>query len=222
MKSTYVKPQLIYFDIRGRAEAIRLLLEDVACEYEDIRVPQDDWSAIRPTTPFGRVPVYREGEMEVPETYAIINYLGRKFGLLGGDESSRVRCDVAVEALRDYGNRIAVVFGAKSSGSDDGRREFIQDELPERLSALQNFYISNSVGNEYWAGESVTVADYVAFYFIEGVRDQFPKALAHFEGLAAFHMEFASRPRIRDYLVSGRRPTALFFGPSGKIYPRKD
>ena len=176
---------------------------------------------MKPTTPFGRVPVYREGDMEIPETYAIINFLGRKFDLLGADEASRIRCDVTLEALKDYGNRLAAVFGALSSVSDGERKAFVQKELPERLSALDTFYSTNPSQSGFWAGESATVADFVAFYFVEGIADQFPQALSGLEGLRRFHTNFSSRPRIRDYLVSDRRPAALFFGPSGKIYPRK-
>ena len=214
------KPQLIYFDIRGRAEVIRLLLEDVGAEYEDVRVSQDDWAQIRSSMPFRRVPVYRERNLEIPETYAILGFLGRRHGLLGSTEPNRIRCDVAVEAFRDYGNRVATVFGALSGGGDDARRRFVAEELPERLRGLESFYGSRPAETVYWAGESTTVADYAAFHLLEGIADQFPEALSNHPELRTFQDRFSARPRIADYLSSSRRPAALFFGPSGKIYPR--
>lgn len=35
--------KLTYFDIRGKAEIIRLILAQVGVEYEDIRIGQDEW-----------------------------------------------------------------------------------------------------------------------------------------------------------------------------------
>jgi glutathione S-transferase len=81
-------PQILYFDIRGRAEPIRLLLEDAGVPYVDKQVSLDEWGAIRGTTPFHRMPVYSEDDKEIPESFAIMNYLGRKHGLLGGDETA--------------------------------------------------------------------------------------------------------------------------------------
>jgi len=221
MSKRVQKPKLIYFDIRGRAEPIRLVLEEMGVAYEDVQILMEEWPEIRPTTPFGRLPVYREGELEIPETYAILSYLGRKYDLLGTDEASRIRCDVAVEALRDYGDRIGAVFGALSSTSKDARKTFVEAELPERLSALEAIYVANSQGSGFWTGGSLSIADFAAFYSIEGIADHFPNALADFEGLRAFEAAFSSRPRIRDYLASDRRPAALFYGPSGKIFPRE-
>ncbi len=212
------KPQIVYFDIRGRAEPIRLLLEEMGAEYEDRQITLEDWPEIRPTTPFGRMPIYRDGDVEIPETFAILRHLGRKYDLLGEDEASRIRCDVTIESWRDYGNRMAAVFGAKSD-SESARKVFVAEELPELLSDLESFYVANPSQSFCWAGDSLTIADFAAFHLIEGVGNSFQKILSSFEGLSKFRMQFASRPRIREYLDSPRRPAALYYGPAGKIYP---
>jgi glutathione S-transferase len=216
------KPQLVYFDIRGRAEPIRLLLEDMGAEYEDVQITENDWPNIKPTTPFGRMPVFRDGKHQIPETYAILYFLGRKYDLLGTDEPSRIRCDVTLETIKDFGNRSAAVFGALSgSDSDDRRRAFVEQEAPALISALETFYGQNSSQNGFWAGDSLTIADFSAFNFVEGIENQFPGALASFSQLDGFRKQFAARPRVRDYQTSARRPAALFYGPEGKIYPSK-
>ncbi len=213
------KPQITYFDIRGRAEPIRLLLEDVGVQYEDRQITLDEWPKLRDTTAFHRMPIYREGDREIPESFAIMNYLGRKFDLLGEDEDSRVRCDVVIEAWRDYGNRVANVFGALSQ-SEPARIEFIETEQPSLLKDLETFYLRKSTKTPYWAGNSPTVGDFVAFHLIEGIANQFPKLLSRFGALKEFQEHFSDRPNIRAYLISSRRPSALFYGPNGKIFPR--
>ena len=213
-------PQILYFDIRGRAEPIRLLLEFVGTEYIDNQITPDDWETIRTTTPFRRMPVYTEGDIEIPEAFAIMSFLGRKHGLLGDTEEGRIRSDVATEAWRDYGNRVANTFGALSN-SEIARETFLAEEQPRLLADLEAYYlIRPDKQSPFWAGESPTIGDFAAFHLIEGLAGQFPQVLRRFGALQEFHNQFASQAPIRRYLDSPRRPAALFYGPVGKIYPK--
>lgn len=212
------KPQIMYFDIRGRAEPIRLLLEFCNVDYVDRQVTLEEWESIRATTPFRRMPVYSEGDLVIPEAFAIINYLGRKYGLQGESEPARVRCDVTIEAWRDYGNRIASVFGARST-NEDARKLFLKEEQPTLLSDLEAFFLARDLPSPYWAGGTPTTADFAAFHLIEGLVNQSPNVLQRFGGLRKFHEHFAALTSVKEYLTSARRPAALFYGPNGKIFP---
>jgi glutathione S-transferase len=213
-------PQLTYFEIRGRAEPIRLLLEEAGVVYDDVQISQDEWPKRKPSMPFGQVPMYREGDLELVQSHAILRHLARKHGLDGRDERQRVRCDIAIEAFRDIGDRMGAVFGALGSNRADHQKAFVEDELPERLAALERFYDSNPAGPPFWVGEALTVADILAFNFIEGFEAAFPDSLRSTPHLREFSQQFAGRPRIQAYFQSDRRPAALMYGPSGKIYPR--
>ncbi len=162
--------------------------------------------------------MYSESDLEIPETFAILNHLGRKYGMLGDTEVARVRCDVTIEIWRDYGNRIAHTFGALSKSEAD-RKRFVGEELPELLNPIEIYYGARGTETPYWAGEVITIADFVAFDMIDGAASQFPDALARFPALKTFRAHFANRPNIERYLVSSRRPDALFYGSNGKIYP---
>jgi hypothetical protein len=48
---------LSYFDAQGSAEATRLTLSIGAVPFTDRRVSRDDWAALKPTTPYGELPV---------------------------------------------------------------------------------------------------------------------------------------------------------------------
>jgi len=220
-----VTPEIIYFDIRGRAEPIRLLLEDVGVGYVDTQITLEEWPAVRETTPFRRMPLYREGDLEIPEAFAIMRYLGRKFDLLGEDGAAQIRCDVTIEAWRDYGNRVANIFGALSN-SESARKAFTEQEQPVLLGDLESFYLKNTKLKKntkvaYWAGNSPTIADFAAFHLISGLANRFPETLSRFGALREFHEHFSSRPNIKEYLSSSRRPAALFYGPNGKIFPKE-
>jgi len=59
------KPKLMYFDAPvSRGEECRLALHVAGVEFEDVRVKRDEWPKLKPTTPYGSVPVF-----EIPATH---------------------------------------------------------------------------------------------------------------------------------------------------------
>lgn len=49
-------PHITYFDARGRAEPIRLILEESATPYSETRVALGEWTAVKPALPLGQTP----------------------------------------------------------------------------------------------------------------------------------------------------------------------
>lgn len=205
------KPQLVYFDIRGRAEAIRLLLEEVGVEYDDLRISRHEWAELQPRTPFGQLPLFREGDLELAQSHAILRHLARVHDLDGRDEPERLRSDVAVEALRDADEQLGSALWRPGFANE--RTRFVEGELARSLRALARLFETS--GAPFWAGPSPTLADVFAFAFLEDVEALFPGALAGAPPLAGFRERFAARPRIAAYLRSSRRPEAIMYGPSG-------
>ena len=55
------RPTLTYFDMRGRAEAIRLLFTDQGIVFMDRRIRSaQSWQALQGTLPLGRLPHYTD------------------------------------------------------------------------------------------------------------------------------------------------------------------
>lgn len=81
-----------------------------------------------------------------------MHFLGRQHGLLGTDTASRIRCDVTVEVWRDYNARVERMFSDDST-SEATRAAFVENELPERLAALESFYSQNASRTNHWVGD---------------------------------------------------------------------
>ena len=94
-------PTIIYFDIRARAEPIRLILEEVGIQYADQQITDEAWSKLRSKTPFGWLPAYRDRDLEIWQSHAIYRHLARTHNLYGATEEERIRCDIVEEALAD-------------------------------------------------------------------------------------------------------------------------
>jgi len=202
---------LTYFDIRGRAECIRLLLEEIGVAYEDRQITNAEWQDLKPRTPFGQLPLLRIGDVELVQTMAIVRHLARTHGLSGHTEAERTRCDIAVEAIRDADHHLGALVW--TPGFEENRTSIIENELPARLSPLERFLASNPARTLFWAGAALTFADVIAFDYLENTEALFPGALSATERLSQFRDQMAKRPAIKAYLESGRRPLAIMYGP---------
>ena len=69
--------KLLYFDMAGRAEMIRLAFHVGGVDFEDERVPRDQWPVVKPTTPRGQVPTLTLDDGTVlTESGALLRYAG--------------------------------------------------------------------------------------------------------------------------------------------------
>ena len=94
---------LAYWDIRGLAQPIRMLLEYSGANYKDIRYKCGDapgfdlseWTSVKFKLglDFPNLPYLIDGSIKVTQSNAILRYLGRKFGLDGKTEEDKVSRD---------------------------------------------------------------------------------------------------------------------------------
>lgn len=92
-------PKLTYFDVRGRAEVIRLLLKETGTAYTEHRVSLEEWPTLKSTLAFGQLPLYEENGLVLNQSQAIYRHLGRLFNLYGDNEQERIPCDIEQETF---------------------------------------------------------------------------------------------------------------------------
>ncbi len=211
-------PTVIYFDIRARAEPIRLVLEEMGSQYVDQQITDEEWSKLRPKTPFGWLPAYRDGDLEIWQSHAIYRHLARVFNLYGSTEEERIRCDVVEEALADLNSLIG--RAPWRPDFDRAREEFIESELSPMLDRLERFLRGNPLGSSFWVGSSLTFVDLIALAHLDCTGSMFPEAMPGHSTLQEFCDGIARRPRIAAYLRSERRPQGIQYGPGGRIDAR--
>jgi glutathione S-transferase len=196
-------PILKYFNVRGKAETIRFLLEDNQIEYKEERHQIDQFRKTKTDYPFQQLPIYiTEDDIEIPQTQAILRYLARKHDLYGKSETERIRCDVFQEALVDSRDELVKFFVDKEFHQK--RESFCNKHLENRLNLLENFYNKN--GGNYSVGETVTYVDYLLLSYLDYVRVFDYERLKKFKLLCEFRNRFSERKNIMEYLKSERRP----------------
>ena len=140
-------PKLTYFAVRGRAEVIRLLLEETGTEYTEHRVSLEEWPAFKPTLAFGQLPLYEEGDLVLNQSQAIYRHLARKFNLYGSNEQERTRCDIVQETFVEAQQNIGGFFWNPEFAKLRDNYEAV--ELPALLERLLKLYKLNSSNSGY-------------------------------------------------------------------------
>jgi glutathione S-transferase len=200
-------PLLTYFDVRGRAEVIRLILEETGTPYRERRVQMSEWPTLKPTLPFGQLPTYEADGLLILQSHAIYRHLARLHNLYGKTEQERVRCDIVEETFVDAQSNVGGFYWRPDFA--EKRDEYTATTLPDLLSRLQRLLEQNHNGTGFWVGDDLTYVDFCAWHLLDYVRPFSQKTLDRFEKLNAFKQRIEARPRIAAYLKSERRPKTL-------------
>ena len=79
--------KLIYFDMNGRADAIRTMLAHANFKYDDQRITSEEFALLRQRNglPLGSMPVWEEDGYMVCQSSAILRMLGIRCGYYSED-----------------------------------------------------------------------------------------------------------------------------------------
>jgi glutathione S-transferase len=196
-----------YFPTRGRAEPIRLLLEDQGVPWRDDPVPVEEWRRKKREMPFGKLPVFRQGDLEIPESHAILRHLAHRHELYGRDGNEAIRCDILQEVLHDAIEQFADLMWDQEFA--DKREGFTRKRLIPMLKNLERFLENTNASRSHWIGSGNTYVDYIGHVYLDMVRALATDVLQSFDRLWELYQAFQERPRIRAYRESDRRYPTL-------------
>ncbi|XP_038049094.1 glutathione S-transferase-like isoform X1 [Patiria miniata] len=198
------KCRVLYFNIKGKAQLIRLLLHDQGITFTDDVVDKKDWPAMKPTLNllFGQMPAFWEGDFHLVQTGAILRYLSRKHDTYGSNDTEASLIDMAYDGVEDlYQRYIRMVYGADF---ENGKAKFLAETLPDLiLPTLQKLLKTNKNGEGFLVGDKISFADYHLFQFLDALMDLSASAcLEAFPVLKAYYERIKARPNISKFLAS--------------------
>jgi glutathione S-transferase len=161
---------LTYFDFHGgRGEVARLALFIGGIEFEDRRVKLADWPALKPTTPFGAIPILEVDGETVAQSNGINRFVGKLAGLYPTDPWQAALCDEAMDAVEDISVPIVATFSIQDAAERKAKREaLVAGPITFYLTQLQNRLEAH--GGLYFADGRLTVADLKVFVWIRHLR----------------------------------------------------
>jgi glutathione S-transferase len=199
-----MRPRLTYFDIRGRAEPIRLLLADHGVDYDDIRVTPREFQAIKHRTPFGQLPIWEESGHLIAQSRVILWHLAEAHLEPARDAQDRIRRGEAEAAVHELFERVVRLCWSRSFAED--QPIFAAQVLGRFLPAL-DAHLGRG-GAIYWGGDEPAVADYMAWNLLDDLRRLAPDAVPANRRLQRLWETFGERPQIAAY-VAQQRPATI-------------
>ena len=224
-------PRLTYLDLRSSAEPIRLALFIGGVEFEDERVTYAAVNEMRPTLPFGQLPVLRlpgggEGLGRASQSLALLRWAGRRAGLYPSEGAeAQLRCDEIEQAIADLQAALQPLWyeAACRRNPHDGqpmvplsaeqlaeaRRCVASVLLPARLGQLEARLAMS--GGAFFCGESLTTCDLLWYVFATEVLDGTtagigiaPSVLDGYPALTALCQRVAQLPKVVEWNARSR------------------
>nr|XP_058952799.1 glutathione S-transferase 1-like [Pocillopora verrucosa] len=199
--------KLYYFDVRGRAEIVRLSFVAANMEYEDIRFTREEWVKEKESgrPPLGQAPflVTPDGKV-LGQSQAIMKYVCRIGGLSPTDSFDEAIADMIVGGVEDFFQALIKAHMEKEEAKKtELMKEFFEETLANRLPKYENILKANNEGRGFFVGDKLTYADIIFFdlmNLLEKGEPTAPKALEKFPLLAAHHKRVLDVPEIKKWV----------------------
>jgi prostaglandin-H2 D-isomerase / glutathione transferase len=194
--------KLTYFDFpASRGEECRLALHVAGVEFEDHRLKNAEWAALKPTTPYGSLPLLEvEGKGVLAQSNAILAYIGRTWGALPADPWEAARHEAVMSAVEELRAKLDPSMRTK----DDAEKKRMREELVAGWMQTWFRNVDAQVAGPFFGGERVSVADIKLFvvlnWFAKGTLDHVPREVfSGFPRLVRLFESVKSHPRVLDW-----------------------
>nr|WEU39139.1 glutathione S-transferase [Saccharina japonica] len=195
---------LTYFDMPGAAEAVRWALEQSGLEWEDKRISGEEFGVLKPSLPNGQLPVLEIDGYVLPQSMAILRYVGKLGGLYPSDNLEAAKCDAILDSATDFYINIRPAYIEKDQAKKlelfgDLAANYIPTWLAnveKQLTATEGIYFS----------EKMTVADIMITTRLktlkDGKYDGVPATIADsYPNLIALHDSIVGEPKIAAFIA---------------------
>jgi glutathione S-transferase len=172
------KPKLTYFDApASRGEECRLALHLAGVDFDDNRIKAADWPALKPSTPYGNMPVLElPGHPPLGQSAAILVLLGRRHGLHPKDDFEAARHESMMGHVEDLRATVTPTLRMTDEAEKKKAREAMASTY---LPAWAGFAEKQITGDgPFFGGSAIQVVDlklYMAVrWFASGKLDHVP------------------------------------------------
>ena len=166
--------KLIYFNVSGRGEFIRLIFHYAQVAFEDLRIDRSEWPTYKPSKfyilphqnhrfqlicleidmPFEHVPALEVDGQLLGQSFTIGRYLAREFGLTGKNRWQEAQADMFVDNIND----LLKSANAANWEKDEAKQKELfdklhQDTLKPHIEKVEAHLIKNGTG--FLVGDSV-------------------------------------------------------------------
>lgn len=213
--SAYPKIKLTYFAAVGRAEAIRLAFYMGGVPFVDERINHPQFKELKPSLPYGKVPVLEVDGQVFAESQAILRYAGRLAKLYPVNHPlAAIKIDEIISALDEMHDKMGPSFRE----SDPAKKKALREELASvtlplvlgrveaRLAKLKEMPL--------FQFREILIHDIVIYTIVQmfraGYVDHIPVTLtSEYKEMNAVFEKVALHPRVKEWKSKQHMPPAL-------------
>jgi glutathione S-transferase len=197
--------RLTYFNSRGRAELARYLFAFADQQYEDKRVEQADWPAVKPTTLFGQLPFLEvedgADKFTLAQSVTIARYLARRFNLAGQGEREQAEVDMYADQITDLFNEfVPVIFETDEARKAELNEKFKTQTAPNNFKIFEARLSQSQSG--YFVNSGVTYADLYLLSTLDVISESNETLLASHPHVKKLSDDLRAHPKIAAWIAS--------------------
>ncbi|KAF3822329.1 hypothetical protein GH733_007703 [Mirounga leonina] len=191
---------IVYFPVRGRCEAMRMLLADQGQSWKEEVVTKESWlqGPLKASCLYGQLPKFQDGDLTLYQSNAILRHLGRSLGLYGKDHREAALLDVVNDGVEDLRCKYVMLI---YTNYEAGKEEYLK-ALRGYLKPFETLLSQNEGGEAFIVGNQISYADYnlLDLLLIHQVLD--PSCLDSLPLLSAYVTRLSARPKLKAFLAS--------------------
>ncbi|KAF7492544.1 hypothetical protein SSS_10122 [Sarcoptes scabiei] len=197
------KPTLGYWNIRGLAQPIRMMLSYAGVDFVDKRYnygpapdfDRSEWlnEKFNLGLDFPNLPYYIDGDVKLTQSLAILRYLARKHKLDGHNEQEWLRIALCEQQIVD-------LYMAMGRISYDPNFEKLKPDYLEKLPDNLKLFSEFLGDHPFVAGTNLSYVDFFVYEYLIRLKAMTPEVFAKFQNLGNYVNRFESMPKISAYL----------------------
>lgn len=200
--------KLTYFNGKGLAEPIRFLLSYSGEEFIDHRVDYaKEWATLKPSIPFGKLPLLEFDGKVHSQSLAICRYLGKKNNIAGKDDYEALKIDTIVDVIGDLRTALSSYsYDTNDESKEKKYKVLVDTTIPFYMSSLDK-EVKNNQG--YFVNGKLTWADlyFVAVFEYMNVVAKFDM-IEKYPNLVELKKKILAIPSIKAWV--DKRPASEF------------
>ena len=209
------KLSLVYFPVRARGEAARMIMAYGEIPYTDTIVEFADFATWKSSgkLPFGQLPVLEVDDTIISQSGAIHRYLAglvSKPDFIPKDPVKAALADALHETAQDLFKIMPIVNMYKGDQWKQEKEDYFTKTLPNKLPALVKMLGDQS----YFCGDAPTYADFALHTIMDLVRLVEPGVVSQHANIAGWMTRVEQLPGVKEYVES--RPDCVDIGVAPK------
>ncbi|XP_024870960.1 glutathione S-transferase-like [Temnothorax curvispinosus] len=199
--------KLSYFTATALGEPIRFLFSYAGIEFVDERFDYEkDWPKLKPTMPFGKVPVLEVDGKKIDQSVAIGRYLAKQCGLVGKNDWESLEIDATVDTIHDLRANIAGFHYESNEQAKEEKLKAAKETVPYYLERLDAQVKKNG---GYFVGGTLTWADLTFVALLDYLNYMMNEDIVEkYENLKQLQKKVEELPAIKSWIK--KRPPTMY------------